>query len=98
MRSKPVARGQILVMGDDAEARATLAGALTLAGYEVICFADGAALSARARTCFPFCVFLDVGMRGKCRFDLLDRLRARGLRAPIFATSVKGNIAMAVEA
>jgi len=98
MQSNPESRGEIFIMDDDAEARATLAGALTLAGYEVTCFADGAALLARARTCFPFCVFLDVGMRDKCRFDLLDRLRAGGLRAPIFATSVKGSIAMVVEA
>jgi FixJ family two-component response regulator len=98
MQSNPESRGEIFVMDDDAEARTALAGALTLAGYEVICFADSAALLARARICFPLCVFLDVGMRDRCQFDLLDRLRAAGWRAPIFATSVKGNIAMAVEA
>jgi FixJ family two-component response regulator len=98
MQSNPESRGEIFIMDDDADARTMLAGALTLAGYEGICFADGAALLARARICFPLCVFLDVGMRDRRRFDLLDRLRAAGWRAPIFATSVKGNIAMAVEA
>jgi FixJ family two-component response regulator len=98
MLAKPKCGGEIFVLDDDAEARTMLAGVLTLAGYEVICFADGAALLARARICFPLCIFLDVGMRDKYRFDLLDRLRAGGWCAPIFATSVKGNIAMAVEA
>ena len=98
MRANPKSRGEIFVLDDNAEARTILAGALTLAGYEVICFADGAALLARARICFPLCAFLDVGMRDKCRFDLLDRLHAGGWRAPIFATSWEGNIAMAVEA
>lgn len=98
MQANPESRGEIFIMDENAEARTTLAGALTLAGYEVICFADGAALLARAKICFPLCAFLDVGMRDRRRFDLLDRLRAVGFRAPIFATSVKGNIAMAVEA
>jgi two-component system, LuxR family, response regulator FixJ len=98
MQANPESRGEIFVVDNDADARTALAGALTLAGYEVIFFADGAGLLARAKTCMPLCVFLDVGMRGKCRFDLLDRLRAGSWRVPIFATSVKGNIAMAVEA
>lgn len=98
MLANPESKGEILVLDDNAEARTTLAGALTLAGYEVICFADGAGLSARARICFPLCVFLDVGPRERCRFELLERLHAGGLRAPIFATSGDGNIAMAVEA
>ena len=49
MQCNPNSRGEIFVIDDDAAARATLAGALTLAGYEVICFADGAGLLARAQ-------------------------------------------------
>ena len=98
MQSNPESRGGIFIMDDDAQARTTLADMLTLAGYEVACFADGAPLLARARICLPLCVFLDVGMRDRRRFDPLDRLHAKGFRAPIFATSAKGNIAMAVEA
>jgi len=98
MQSNPESRGGIFIMDDDAQARTTLADMLTLAGYEVACFADGAPLLARARICLPLCVFLDVGMRDRRRFDPLDRLHAKGFRAPIFATSEKGNIAMAVEA
>jgi two-component system, LuxR family, response regulator FixJ len=98
MQANPESKGEIFIMDDDAEARTMLAGALMLAGYEVVSFVNGAALLARARLCFPLCVFLDVGIRDKCRFDLLDRLREGGWRMPIFATSVKANIAMAVEA
>ena len=74
----------------------TLAGALTLAGYEVICFADGAGLLARARIRIPLCVFLDVGVRDKCRFDLLDRICAEHWRAPVFASSAEASIPLAV--
>ena len=86
------------MIDDDAAARATLAGALTLAGYEVICFADSAGLLARARLRIPLCVFLDVGIRDKCRFELLDRICAEHWRAPVFASSAEASIPLAVDA
>ena len=98
MQCNPASRGEIFVVDDNADARTTLAGALTLAGYEVICFADNAALLARARIRIPLCVFLDVGIRDKCRFDLLDRIAAESWRAPVFASSAEACIPLAVEA
>ena len=98
MGSDPNSKGEIFVIDDDAAARATLAGALTLAGYEVICFADGAGLLARARMRIPLCVFLDVGIRDKCRFQLLDRIGAEHWRAPVFASSAEASIPLAVDA
>jgi FixJ family two-component response regulator len=98
MQTNPTSRGEIFVIDDDAAARATLAGALTLAGYEVICFADSAGLLARARIRIPLCVFLDVGVRDKCRFDLLDRICAEHWRAPVFASSAEASIPLAVDA
>jgi FixJ family two-component response regulator len=98
MQANPDARGEIFVIDDDAAARATLAGALTLAGYEVICFADGAGLLARAKIRIPLCVFLDVGIRDKCRFGLLDRICAEHWRAPVFASSAEASIPLAVDA
>jgi two-component system, LuxR family, response regulator FixJ len=94
----PNSRGEVFVIDDDAAARTTLAGALTLAGYEVTCFADGAGLLARAKIRIPLCVFLDVGIRDKCRFDLLDRISAEHWRAPVFASSVEASIPLAVDA
>jgi two-component system, LuxR family, response regulator FixJ len=90
--------GEIFIIEDDAEARAALTGALTQAGYEVICFADGNGLLARAKISTPLCVFLDVGIRDKCRFGLLHRIRAENLRAPVFASSSEASIPLAVDA
>ena len=98
MQARADSRGEIFVIDDDADARATLAGALTLAGYEVICFADSAGLLARAKIRIPLCVFLDVGIRDKCRFDLLDRIGAEHWRAPVFASSAEASIPLAVDA
>ena len=98
MQANPDSRGEIFVIDDDAAARAALAGALTLAGYEVICFADSAGLLARAKIRIPLCVFLDVGIRDKCRFELLDRICAEHWRAPVFASSAEASIPLAVEA
>jgi len=98
MQARPDSRGEIFVIDDNAAARATLAGALTLAGYEVICFADNAALLARAKIRIPLCVFLDVGIRDKCRFELLDRICAENWRSPVFASSAVASIPLAVDA
>src|ERR1700743_776954 len=87
MQTNPTSRGEIFVIDDDAAARATLAGALTLAGYEVICFADSAGLLARAKVRIPLCVFLDVGVRDKCRFELLERICAEHWRGPVFGSA-----------
>jgi two-component system, LuxR family, response regulator FixJ len=98
MQCNPNSRGEIFVIDDDAAARATLAGSLTLAGFEVVCFADGAGLLSRAKARIPLCVFLDVGIRDKCRFGLLDRICAEHWRAPVFASSAEASIPLAVDA
>jgi len=46
MAEKPAARGEIFVVDDDPAVRETLSVVLSAGGYEVICFADGAALLA----------------------------------------------------
>jgi len=98
MQADPAIAGEIFIIEDDAEARATLTGALTPAGYEVICFVDGSGLLARAKIRTPLCVFLDVGIHDKCRFGLLDKICAESWRAPVFASSVEASIPLAVEA
>jgi FixJ family two-component response regulator len=91
-------RGEILVIEDDIVARETLSSALRESGYEVTCFADGAALLSQLRSCVPVCVFLEARMNDRSRLDLLKKLRAQACPAPIFITSANDNTAMAVEA
>src|SRR3979490_1369967 len=67
-------------------------------GYKVICFADGAALLAVARTRCPSCILLDVPMPGISGLDILKELHGEDYPAPIFIISGQGDIAMAVSA
>ena len=51
--AEETSRGEIFVVDDDPAVRDTLSMVLTAAGYEVICFADGAALLVVARSRIP---------------------------------------------
>jgi two-component system, LuxR family, response regulator FixJ len=98
MSWKATSRGEIFVVDDDIATREALSGALVAAGYEVICFADGAALLSQIRSRIPACVFLEVRMPEGNGLDLLKKLREENCPAPIFVTSANGDIATAVEA
>jgi FixJ family two-component response regulator len=98
MVEKPVSRGEIFVVDDDAAVRDTLSMVLSAAGYQVICFADGAALLAVARNRTPACILLDVHIPGKSGLDILKELHGEDYPAPIFMISGQGDIAMAVSA
>jgi FixJ family two-component response regulator len=98
MSEKPVARGEIFVVDDDPAVRETLSLVLTAGGYQVICFADGAALLAVARSRTPACMLLDVHIPGKSGLDILRELHGEDYPAPIFMISGQGDIAMAVSA
>jgi FixJ family two-component response regulator len=98
MTQKPVSRGEIFVVDDDPAVRETLSMVLTAGGYQVICFADGAALLAVARTRTPACMLLDVHIPGKSGLDVLKELHGEDYPAPIFMISGQGDIAMAVSA
>jgi FixJ family two-component response regulator len=91
-------RGEIFIVDDDPAVRQTLSVVLSGAGYEVICFADGAALLAIARSRCPVCIFLDVHIPGRSGLDILKELHAEDYPAPIFIISGQGDIAMAVDA
>ncbi|MGY4347579.1 FixJ family two-component response regulator [Bradyrhizobium sp. GM7.3] len=91
-------RGEIFVVDDDAAVRDTLSMVLKAAGYEVICFADGAALLSVARSRTPAAVLLDVHIPGKSGLDILNELHGEDYPAPIFMISGQGDIAMAVGA
>jgi FixJ family two-component response regulator len=86
------------VVDDDPAVRTTLSTVFARAGYEVTCFADGAALVAAARSGTPLCIILDVHIPGKSGLDILKQLNAQDYPVPIFMMSGQGDIAMAVDA
>jgi FixJ family two-component response regulator len=98
MTEKAPSRGEIFVVDDDPAIRDTLSMVLSAGGYQVICFADGAALLAIARTRTPSCILLDVHIPGKSGLDILRELHGEDYPAPIFMISGQGDIAMAVSA
>lgn len=98
MTDKPAPRGEIFVVDDDPAVRDTLSMVLSAGGYEVICFADGAALLSVARSRTPSAILLDVHIPGKGGLDILKELQGEDYPAPIFMISGQGDIAMAVSA
>src|SRR5260370_32491622 len=98
MTETPPSRGEIFVVDDDPAVRETLSVVLSAGGYQVRCFADGAALLAVARTRSPACILLDVDILGKSGLDILKELHGEEYPAPIFMISGQGDIAMAVSA
>ena len=98
MDEKPISRGEIFVVDDDPAVRETLSIVLSAAGYQVICFADGTALLAVARSRIPACILLDVHIPGRSGLDILKELHGEDYSAPIFIISGQGDIAMAVSA
>ena len=98
MAEKALSRGEIFVVDDDPAVRDTLSMVLSAGGYQVICFADGAALLAVARTRTPSCILLDVHIPGKSGLDILKELHGEDYPAPIFMISGQGDMAMAVNA
>ncbi len=98
MAEDPPSRGEIFVVDDDPAVRETLSLVLSGGGYQVICFADGAALLSVARTRTPACILLDVHIPGKSGLDILKELRGEDYPAPILVISGQGDITMAVTA
>ena len=98
MAEQANSRGEIFVVDDDPAVRDTLSMVLSAGGYEVICFADGAALLAVARSRTPACILLDVHIPGKSGLDILRELHGEDYPAPIFMISGQGDIPMAVNA
>jgi FixJ family two-component response regulator len=98
MTEQTTSRGEIFVVDDDPAVRDTLSMVLSAGGYEVICFADGAALLAVARSRTPACILLDVHIPGKSGLDILKELHGEDYPAPIFMISGQGDISMAVNA
>src|ERR1700750_1709698 len=88
-------RGEIFVVDDDPAVRDTLSLVLKAAGYEVICFADGAALLSVARSRTPSAILLEGHIPGKSGRDSLRELHGKDYPAPIFMSCGPGDIQMA---
>lgn len=89
---------EVFVIDDDARTRETLSKGLEEKGYDVISFADGAALLSYARTRTPAGVFIEVDADDRSGFEVLKKLRSDNCPAPIFVTSTHGAIPLAVDA
>jgi FixJ family two-component response regulator len=89
-------KGAIFVVEDDPAVREMLSIVLKAAGYDVVCFWNGAALFAAVRERCPVCILLDVYMPGESGLEILDTLQTNKCAAPIFVMSGQGTIAMAV--
>src|SRR6201995_2159627 len=98
MADRPASREEIFVVDDDPAVRDTLTVVLSTGGYDVLCFADGAALLEVARSRTPAAILLDVHIPGKSGLDILKELHGEDYPAPIFMISGQGDIAMAVSA
>ena len=96
-RNAPSGR-EVFVIDDDARTREALSNGLQQKGYEVISFADGAALLSYARTRTPIGVFIEVDAVDRSGFEVLKKLRSENCPAPIFVTSAHGAIPLAVDA
>src|SRR5437773_11350156 len=83
---------------NDTDVSDPLSFVFSAGGYQVICFAGGAALLAIARTRTPACILLDVHIPGKSGLDILKELHGEDYPAPIFMISGQSDIAMAVSA
>jgi FixJ family two-component response regulator len=98
MTDLTIPRGEIFLIDDDPAIRKTLSKLLSRVGYKLICFADGEALLAAARSRSPLCILLDVHIPGRSGLDILKDLHAEDYPAPIFMISGQGDIPMAVSA
>ena len=85
-------------MDEDVAMRENLSLALQEEGFDVVCFADGAALLSQARVRTPACMFIEVRNPDQSGLDILRKLRAEDYPAPIFIMSGQADIPMAVDA
>jgi len=98
MNQQFVPGGEVFVVDDDPSVRDVLAMVLTLEGYHVTSFGEGAAFLGAAQSTTPCCVLLDVQMPGLSGLEILKRLNAQHYPAPIFIISGQADIRMAIEA
>lgn len=92
---KPV--NEIFVVDDNDEYRELLSAILSLEGFRVTGFAEGASFLRETASRVPVCIFLDVVMPGISGIDVLKKLAAKNYAAPIFLISARRDSPAVVE-
>ena len=91
-------KAHLLLVDDDANTLASLARAFRLAGHEAtVCDNAGRAAELIRGEHFDL-IFSDVVMPGKSGLELLEDLKAAGVKTPVILISGQANIEMAVRA
>ncbi len=88
----------IHIVEDDLAIRESLKLLLETRGYQVETFASGDELFARGDNKQCNCVILDVNLPGDSGFDVLTKLRQRGVGTPAIFMSGRPNPAMRAQA
>src|SRR5258708_9574920 len=98
MQWNATSKGEICVTCEDASMREKLSKTMAERGYDVISFADSAALLSYVKARTLACIFVEAHPSNRSGFDLLKKLRAENCAAPVFVTSATGAISMAGDA
>ncbi len=88
----------VLIVDDDLAIREVVTQILRYEGYDVLDAGTGAEGLALAEKHHPDAIMLDVKMPGMDGFEVLQRLRAASIGAPVIVISGHGNIETAVSA
>jgi FixJ family two-component response regulator len=88
---------EIFIVDDNEDYRNLLSAILSLEGYQVTSFPDGASFLREAWSRVPVCVFLDIVMPGPSGLEILKRLTAKNYPAPIFLISARHDSPAVVE-
>ncbi|WP_298106410.1 response regulator [Bradyrhizobium sp.] len=88
----------IYVVEDDIDVRRALSLILARAGYHVSCFADGLSLMDALHAKSAACILLDICLPGPSGIDILERLKDKGVVAPVVIVSGNQDIKTAVDA
>ncbi len=96
MTSRP--QGRLLLVDDDPNTLASLGRAFRMEGYEaVVCDKPERALQLAQQESFDL-IFSDVMMPGKDGLQLLEEIKAAGVKTPVVMMSGQAHIQMAVRA
>jgi two-component system response regulator FixJ len=88
---------EIFIVDDNEDYRDLLSAILSLEGYQVTSFPDGASFLKEATSRVPVCVFLDIVMPGLSGLEVLKKLTAKNYAAPVFLISARHDSPAVVE-
>jgi FixJ family two-component response regulator len=98
MSDKLATRGEMFAVNRHPAVRDSLCVVLAAGAYRVLCFPDGATLTAVARSRDTSCIPLDMHFPRKSGLDLRKENNGHDQASPLFMISGQGDIRMAVHA